>query len=216
MPANPRAANFRKLTVTPDTNFDINCQLIEYGETKHNEKGNRYQECVLFDGEAQEKVKIQEGRNGLPLEEKNKDEWLTFSLSARRGTGKWKDNFYYGGFWDSSAPVVDAPPQAQQAPQKAAGATNAPYNALHSQEKYPRNNNQKEVDWKAISRGKVRHGVVCAFIAAPIDEMPAIADIEYWVEYIMSGKDPNETQNLKVKPCSQCGGDEMKCACVPF
>ena len=43
-------------------------------------------------------------------------------------------------------------------------------------------------DWDAIALGKVRHGIVCAFIQAGAD--PTIQQIEYWVSYVMTGKAP--------------------------
>lgn len=45
--------------------------------------------------------------------------------------------------------------------------------------------NGKQPDWDAISRGKVRHGVTCAFIQSGTE--PTIDRVEYWVDYIMNG-----------------------------
>jgi hypothetical protein len=55
------------------------------------------------------------------------------------------------------------------------------------------NDNKKDVDWDAISRGKVRHGVVCAYIQSQ-RQMPNIDDIEWWVNYIMTGNNPDYWQ----------------------
>jgi hypothetical protein len=44
----------------------------------------------------------------------------------------------------------------------------------------------KTVDWQAISTGKVRHGVVCAYIQAGIE--PIKDNVIKWVNFIMSGK----------------------------
>jgi len=110
MNGNQKAANFGDIFLNLGTNFDIECQLVSCDITKHNPKGNRYQDCILYDGTEQQKAKIWEGRNGLPLEEKNRGQWLTFTLSARAGSGKWQNNKYLGGFWDSSAPIINKPP----------------------------------------------------------------------------------------------------------
>ena len=205
MPENLKAANFGDIYLNLDKNHDINCQLISFDVTKFNEKGNRYQDCVLWDGYDQKKVKIWEGRNGLPLEDKNQNEWLTFSLSARAGTGKWKNNKYLGGFWDSSAAIIDSPPQAQQAPQNAPQSTNRAKPAPQA---------KKEPDWDAIAEGKVRHGVVCAFIAA--GKKPTIEDIEYWVNYIITGKVPDPDLKWEEKDiCPHCGKPHPECSCTP-
>ena len=48
-------------------------------------------------------------------------------------------------------------------------------------------------DWKAISEGKVRHGLVCSGIESgqiQINKESPIADILYWAEFIMTGKAP--------------------------
>lgn len=50
---------------------------------------------------------------------------------------------------------------------------------------------QPKPDWDAIAEGKVRHGVICALLNShPINEMPKICDIEYWVNYIITGRAP--------------------------
>ena len=210
MSENEKAANFGDLYISLEKNFDIECQLINFGETEHNKKGNRYQDCVLSDGQEQQKVKIWEGRTGIPLEEKNRNQWLTFNLSARAGTGKWKDNKYIGGFWDSSAAVIDSPQNTQQGVQQPTGATKA---------SQPTPVDKKEPDWEAIAEGKVRHGVVCAFIAAR--HKPEVKEVERWVRYIITGIDlanvPDPHSDIQTKKCVNCGAlDETQCSCVPW
>jgi len=93
-------------------------------------------------------------------------------ISIRAMLKEWNSNRYldYGKIQSQQQ---TAPPNAPQAPQ----------NALQS------TNNKKDVDWDAISRGKVRHGVVTAYISAGTE--PAIYRCEYWTNYIMTGKDPD-------------------------
>jgi len=53
-------------------------------------------------------------------------------------------------------------------------------------------------DWDAISKGKVRHGVVCAYLQA--GQEPEINRVLYWVDFIMTGIIPpppsKEPENL--------------------
>lgn len=45
-------------------------------------------------------------------------------------------------------------------------------------------------DWDAIAEGKVRHGVVCAAIQSGQVKVENIQDIEYWKNYIITGRAP--------------------------
>ena len=47
-------------------------------------------------------------------------------------------------------------------------------------------------DWDAIAQGKVRHGLVCAYLAAgkEFGKDFKLGDIDYWAEFIMTGKAP--------------------------
>ncbi len=72
-----------------------------------------------------------------------------------------------------SPPQVPQPQQAPPAaPQSPKAAPNVPM---------PR-------DYDAENRGKIRHGLVCAYISAGVD--PDINNVNYWMEYIMTGKAP--------------------------
>ncbi len=43
-------------------------------------------------------------------------------------------------------------------------------------------------DYDAENRGKIRHGLVCAYISAGTD--PDINNVNYWTEFIMTGQAP--------------------------
>ena len=43
-------------------------------------------------------------------------------------------------------------------------------------------------DYDAENRGKIRHGIVCAYISAGVD--PNIQTVDYWTAYIMTGTAP--------------------------
>ena len=210
MTENAKASNFGDIFLNLGTNYDVECQLINFDVTKHNPKGNRYQDCVLSDGQVQEKVKVWEGRNGLPLEERNRNQWLTFSLSARAGTGKWADSKYLGGFWNSSAAVIDTPPQAQQGVQQLYQRPNAPQTLPQG---------KKEPDWDAIAEGKVRHGILCAMLQGGIEVN--YEEVLQHTVFVMTGKDPNAIPDphpdIQTKRCVQCGAiDETQCSCTPW
>jgi hypothetical protein len=64
-------------------------------------------------------------------------------------------------------------PQPPQAPQQAAQGTQV-----------------KEPDWDAIAEGKVRHGLVCAYIQGGTE--PLIDNLEKWKTYIMTGHHPDK------------------------
>ncbi|MCK5016922.1 MAG: hypothetical protein KAS32_07600 [Candidatus Peribacteraceae bacterium] len=101
------------------------------------------------------------------------------------------------------------PQNPQQAPSRPAQGTNY---------QQPAPQGKKEPNWDAIARGKVRNSVVCAFIGAPIDAMPSIKDMEYWVDYIMTGIDPNQSkQNNSVEAqfCDECRNLKEECTCKP-
>lgn len=66
-------------------------------------------------------------------------------------------------------------PQATQAPQPAA---QRPFAQSQPQ---PR-------DYDAENKGKIRHGLVCAYISAGVD--PNIETVNYWMDYIMTGQAP--------------------------
>ena len=234
MSENPKAANFGDLYINLEKNFDIDCQLINFDETKHNPKGNRYQDCVLSDGQEQQKVKIWEGRNGIPLEEKNLNQWLTFNLSARAGTGKWKDNKYIGGFWDSSAAVIDSSQNTQQGVQQPAQATKAPQPTPQGVQMrmpdtyaYPVTPETQE-RMARCAAGEAASRVVAAMIkrqTEPVTKKATIKTLldigdtlsQWMVHGINVANVPNPHPDIQTKKCVQCGAlDETQCSCVPW
>ena len=106
--------------------------------------------------------------------------------------------------------VLQPPHNQQQAPQQVAEPTNVPQDTPQA---------NKPPDWDAIAEGKVRHGVVCAYISARFK--PEIKEVERWVRYIITGIDPNTVpdpdssiQNVR---CEQCGAtDVAQCSCKPW
>lgn len=217
MNENAKAANFGDIILNLDTNCDINCQLIKVKPTEHNPKGNRFQKCVLWDGYDNKDVKIWEGRNGMPLEEKNVKEWLTFSLSARAGTGKWANQTYLGGFWDSATPIINAPQVPPQTPQNAPQSTN-------DQQLTPQA--KKEPDWDAKDQRNANMNALnnatsflttCAVVSNNIASYLSegkIKDIAAsFAEFIYT----NKTKPKQMQKCQECGAEDVtQCNCTPW
>ena len=149
------------------TKYAGNATVVSAEPVKFNQKtGKPYSQVVLNDGEEQ-KVKIFSDQDFTQLIGQR----LSFNVGGYVST--YDNLVYFSGFWQQSTQVRQGqPPQAPvrppAAPQMAKPAS--------------------KPDWDAISRGKVRHGVVCAQIENNgIASMPAVADIEFWVGYIMTG-----------------------------
>lgn len=103
--------------------------------------------------------------------------------------------------------ALQTPQNPQQGAQPPAQATNTP----QTQNTTP--------DWDAIAEGKVRHGVVCAYIQS--GSSLELASIERWVKYIMTGIDPAATPephpDIQMQKCQQCGAaDVTQCSCTPW
>ncbi len=224
----PKAANFGDLALNLDQNHEINAQLLVAEATKFNDKGNRFQECILFDGTDQQKVKVWEGRNGIALTNLNEKKWLTFNLSARRGTGKWANNVYYGGFWEMNSPVVtQAPPTASPAPQ------NRPQHANPVASSIVQGRPIDDKD-KMICRqtaGKVAGEVVAAMIRQGIVGQGTIEDVPKSIQEIhnelltlsdimsmwfISGTSNAPEPQAERVVCQQHGVYADECGCAPF
>jgi hypothetical protein len=107
-----KAANFAQIRTNLGSDFEINAQVADVGQTEFNKNGNKFQTCILWDGQEQQKCKIYEGRTNTPLNTTHKGQWLTFSLSGR----EFKDTVYVGGFWSMDAPVISKPVAVPNAP----------------------------------------------------------------------------------------------------
>ncbi len=106
--------------------------------------------------------------------------------------------------------VLQTPQNQQQAPPQTPQATKAPQ---------PTPQANKPPDWDAIAEGKVRHGVVCALLSSrSLEAMPVTEKIDYWVNYIITGKVPDPNLKWEEKDvCPHCGKPHPDCSCtVPF
>lgn len=94
--------------------------------------------------------------------------------------------------------TAQAPPVApQNAPQPAQATNSTP-------------------DWDAIAEGKVRHGVVCAFIVAGHAEVD-ISAVDYWVRYIIDGTVNAPEPESSGQVCTSCQQLHQDCTCErPF
>ncbi len=118
-----------------------------------------------------------------------------FSLKSYQGQYQGQPYTGYSGFWNDRAQVNQAAPQtapqasynAPQNPQQPAQRTNVPQPAPQRPNTPQR---KEEPDWDAIAKGKVRHGIVCAGIQFGSIICKSIPDVDFWTEYVMTGKEP--------------------------
>lgn len=75
---------------------------------------------------------------------------------------------------------------------------------------------QDKPDWDAIAEGKVRHGVVCAFIQAGKFDVD-VSIIDYWVRYIIDGTvkapEPQPQEPYQQGVCPDCQLLRVDCTC---
>jgi len=167
--------------------------FVEVGGGQETESGKLKAVCKIRDDVGiTHKVHIHQGNGELPTV-MQLNLRCQFSISTFAGSYQGKPYTGYSGFWNSQTQV--APQTQQQAPQNIpqGGRWTPPQGrqALSRPQQQP--NAKKDVDWDAISRGKVRHGVVCAFIQGGVETYPKlnIRTVEHWVDYIMTGQDPD-------------------------
>ncbi len=175
----------------------LNCIVGTMGEAEFSKKGSKFQQVTLTDSSGRtEKVKIWLG-NGPDIVLGQMGQTLTFDI----GPNPYKGKMYYAGFWDSNAAQV--PQQAQQQPQQAAPRTpqQATQQANQSIQQAAQGAKSNKPDWDAISRGKVRHGIVCAYIKS--GKEPNIQDVELWVDYVMTGQKAGFDQFAAENPVEQ-------------
>ncbi len=94
-------------------------------------------------------------------------------------------------------------PQYAQQGQQAAPRTpqQATQQANQSIQQAAQGAKSNKPDWDAISRGKVRHGIVCAYIKS--GKEPNIQDVELWVDYVMTGQKAGFDQFAAQNPPEQ-------------
>jgi len=187
----PKVANFGDLNLRQGTNCGIDLQVISIGEIKRvGQKGTPCQKCQLLDQTGQQsECTIWMGRTGTALADMHLNQWLTFNLSA----SNYRNKMQYSGFWQMEAPVI----KTQNDPK-------APVNPVAR-------TIAKEPDWDAIAEGKVRHGVVCAFIQAGKFDVD-ISIVDYWVRYIIDGTVQAE-EPVSPEVCPSCQLLRVDCTC---
>lgn len=95
---------------------------------------------------------------------------------------RWRLKWYQGGQKQVIVGYcLDKLDGSQQAPTAAPQPAQAPQRPQAQNQAQPR-------DYDAENRGKIRHGLVCAYISAGID--PDINNVNYWTDYIMNGQAP--------------------------
>ena len=174
--------NFQAIEQANGNDVTINAIATALGNTEYTkQKGTPFMKCKLTDANGITKdVTIWQGK-GHPIPGSMQGQTLSFNLNCKV-SGQYTN---YGGFWNASAQVQPiAPPQAAQGSQQAAGTPNA------------RNKADGQPDWDAIAEGKVRHGIVCAYIQGGRD--PEIESVKYWTYFVMYGyEQPQQPQPVQ-------------------
>lgn len=208
--------NFAKCLAKPKTNVTMMATVVSMDREKES-NGKWSRQCDLMDEmNVQYRVKILRG-SGMSLDETQIRQKLTFNLQAYQSNFDQKT--YFSGFWndredanafgpDATLPAGPEPPRiapqtTQQAVQSAPQAAQSPnasqgqqgsslptpnYTQDHAPAGYDGTIQKEEPDWDAIARGKVRNSVICAYIAT--GKEPIIEQVDYWVQYIMTGHAP--------------------------
>jgi len=172
--------NFQIVDQNNGNMVDMFGTFMEIGGVFYTENQKAKAICKIADDNGViHKVHLHKGNGDLPgvsfLQQRH-----AFSISTFQGNYQGLPYKGYSGFWKSKNKVnqqpQSIPPQPTQAPQQTAGP--------------PKNN--KQPDWDAIAEGKVRHGLVCAYIQSPREfTMATLGEIEDWKTYIMTGHHPN-------------------------
>ena len=155
----------------------------------------KYLSCKLIDDDGVgHSCRIYEGKGTLP-EKDNEKQRLEFFLSCYHGTtSKGQPYTGYSGFWSHGA--VQSPQSSPQSPQNAPESINTP----------------QQGSWEIVLRTRV----VCAYLAS--GTKPLVEDIEYWMEYIKTGKDASLPGNKNESDgqegiCSHCQKPLEDCTC---
>jgi len=168
--------NFQTVEANNGNLVDMFGTFMEIGGVQYTQNQKPKAICKIADDNGvSHKVHLHQGNGELPqpaqLQQRH-----SFSISTFQGNYQGKPYTGYSGFWNNQAKVnqrsQQTPPQPPQAPQQTAQDTKA-----------------KEPDWDAIAEGKVRHGLVCAYIQGGVE--PLIDNLEKWKTYIMTGHHPD-------------------------
>ena len=125
----------------------------------------KYLTCKLSDENGVEhKCRIYEGKGSCPGQE-HLNKRMEFSLSSYQGNYNGQPYTGYSGFWSHGATK---------------GSQDSPQSSLQStQATNPPQTGDNDVG--------IRTALVCAYLCT--DSKPLVEDIEYWMDYIKTGKD---------------------------
>jgi hypothetical protein len=175
--------NFQAVEAANGNSVPMQGTFVEIGSAQYTANQKAKAVCKVRDMTGvSHNVHVYKGKGFLPGPQ-NLNQRYEFSLSTFQGTYQGQPYTGYSGFWNANGQNQQAPPQQRaQAP--------------------PQQSQDNKPDWDAISRGKVRCQVVCAFIRkyGGRDQEIPISIIEYWVDYIMTGQEPNHSWNPENLP----------------
>jgi hypothetical protein len=157
--------NFQAVEAANGNSVPMQGTFVEIGGAQYTANQKAKAVCKVRDMTGvSHNVHVYKGKGFLPGPQ-NLNQRYEFSLSTFQGTYQGQPYTGYSGFWNANGQNQQAPPQHAQ-----------------QQRQNPPQGNKSDPD----ARGKVRHGVVCAFIQS--GQEVHIPLIEYWVNYIMTGE----------------------------
>jgi hypothetical protein len=164
--------NFQAVEAANGNSVPMQGTFVEIGGAQYTANQKAKAICKVRDMTGvSHNVHVYKGKGFLPGPQ-NLNQVYEFSLSTFQGIYQNQPYTGYSGFWNANgqqAPPIQAPQQrAPQAPPQAPQA------------------NKSDPD----ARGKVRHGVVCAYIQAGKSDVTT-DEVEGWVDYIMTGQAPS-------------------------
>lgn len=175
-------SNFSAVDANNGNLVDMFGTFMEIGGVHFSDNQKAKTVCKIADDNGvSHKVHLYQGKGQLPTPAQLQQRH-SFSISTFQGTFQGTPYTGYSGFWNNKAQVNQqsqpatqqstAPPQPQQGTQQARQPVKP-----------------KEPDWDAIAEGKVRHGLVCAYIQGGLKL--SLEDLEKWKTYIMTGHHPD-------------------------
>ncbi len=157
--------NFQAVDQAAGKNVTIWATLNTWDGIAFTPNQAKYLSCKLVDDNGvSHKCRIYEGKGSLPWQE-HLNKRMEFNLSTYEGTYQGGKYTGYSGFWSHGA--VKTSQNTSQSPQNAPESTNPP----------------QPDDWDVVLRTRV----VCAYLTS--GSRPLVEDVEYWMEYIKTGKD---------------------------
>ncbi len=161
------------------TLYPVLAVVREFGERKSSSAGKWSTKMRLADASGEQWVKVWDGNAGI-MPGSHLGQNVNFNIKAQNFKGKT----YLSGFWEIDSKTLATPYPAQQTtsydtPQyRKEAAANAIRMAKSS-------SGGNAPDWDRIAEGKVRHGLVCAYLQGGLE--PDLPKVLYYTRFVITG-----------------------------